>query len=141
MIAQRDFINCALKLSWHGSPSDLLALLNGIETEMGRERVSAKDSPRIIDLDILLFGDLIVDKPELTIPHPRLHERKFVLIPCTEIEPDLIHPVYHKPLATFVSAIGEEQQIRLLRGADVKTVEAQSHGSSKRDDRSAHYEP
>ena len=113
-IQQNDFVNCAVSILWEGSPFELLELLNSIEHEMGRKREVEK-GPRVIDLDILLFGDLILETPSLRIPHPELHKRKFAIIPCIEIDPAIVHPVYKRPLQDFLAEIGDEQGIEMLR--------------------------
>ncbi|MCX5811146.1 MAG: 2-amino-4-hydroxy-6-hydroxymethyldihydropteridine diphosphokinase [Proteobacteria bacterium] len=112
-IEQNDFINCAACVMWDGSPHELLALLNTIEETMGRKR-NVKNSPRAIDLDILLFGNLVLDTPSLKIPHPELHNRKFALIPCIEIDPTIVHPIYGKQLKEFLADIGDKQKIKVL---------------------------
>lgn len=114
-IKQDDFINCAVLLDWKGTPKELMAFLTGIEKKMGRTE-GIKDGPRIIDLDILLFKDIILDEPFLTIPHKELHKRKFALIPCLEIDPNYVHPVFKKPLNDFLSHIGNDQTIAKLPG-------------------------
>jgi 2-amino-4-hydroxy-6-hydroxymethyldihydropteridine diphosphokinase len=86
------FINGAVKLLTAKSPDDLLAGVLGIERSMGRERTRPK-GPRNIDIDILLYGDRIVTQAGLTIPHPGLPERMFVLAPLAELAPELRHPV------------------------------------------------
>jgi len=111
-MAQDDFVNGAMALEWAGSPADLLLLLNGIENDMGRVR-QAPRGPRIIDLDILLFGDAVVSTPKLVIPHPELHKRKFVLVPCLEIDPSVVHPVYGEPLSSFLERADATQTISL----------------------------
>ena len=88
---QPQFLNCVLEVETGLSPNELLRFVKGLEADMGREP-SSRYGPRIIDLDILLYGDLTVQQPELQIPHPRLHQRAFVLIPLAELAPDLIHP-------------------------------------------------
>jgi dihydroneopterin aldolase/2-amino-4-hydroxy-6-hydroxymethyldihydropteridine diphosphokinase len=113
-VPQEDFLNCALRIRWHGSPQELLALLNHIETAMGRIR-DVPQGPRVIDLDILLIDDLMIETAELTVPHPRLHERKFTLVPILEIEPFAVHPRLGRPLKEFLDKIGEEQMIQLAR--------------------------
>ena len=112
-IVQRYFLNCVLRMSWSGSPEALLDCLMKIETSLGRTR-EIPDSPRTIDLDILLFEDMVLDRPSLTIPHPRLHVRKFALVPCLEIDPTLVHPRYGRPLAEFLETLGDEQKIEYL---------------------------
>ena len=114
-VKQDDFINCAILINWKGAPKELLELLLNIENSMGRVR-ETKDGPRIIDLDILLFGDTILDEPFLTIPHKELHKRKFALVPCLEIDPHLIHPLHKKPLNDFLPNIGDDQIITKLPG-------------------------
>ncbi len=113
-IAQEDFVNCALSIDWDDTAFELLHLLNDIETEMGRER-GIKDGPRIIDLDILLFSDAVIDEASLTVPHPELHRRKFAIVPCLEIEGEIIHPSYNKPLKEFLPHIDDNQKIVLLK--------------------------
>jgi dihydroneopterin aldolase / 2-amino-4-hydroxy-6-hydroxymethyldihydropteridine diphosphokinase len=116
-VPQEEFLNCVLKIRWHSSPPELLALLNSIEAEMGRVRDVAQ-GPRSIDLDILLIDDLIVETKELTVPHPRMHERKFTLVPILEIEPSAIHPRLGRPLKDFLDDIGPEQVIERYGGGD-----------------------
>ncbi|HEY6976421.1 MAG TPA: 2-amino-4-hydroxy-6-hydroxymethyldihydropteridine diphosphokinase [Chitinophagaceae bacterium] len=94
---QPDFYNQALEIQTGLSPEQLIQELLTIEKQMGRKR-DVKMGPRIIDIDILLFNNEIVHKPHLTIPHPRLHERRFALTPLAEIAPDIIHPVIHKTI-------------------------------------------
>jgi len=94
---QPDFINMAVEAGTDLSPLDLLRLLKKIEREMGRTN-EAKWGPRIIDLDILLYDDLVLDSEELVIPHPLMLQRDFVLRPLAEIAPDRVHPVMKKTL-------------------------------------------
>ena len=86
------FLNCAVKLETERMPKQLLAALLRIEQQMGRRR-DRKKGPRVIDLDILLFGSSVIQAQGLTIPHPAMHERRFVLEPLAEIAPDVRHPV------------------------------------------------
>jgi 2-amino-4-hydroxy-6-hydroxymethyldihydropteridine diphosphokinase len=109
-IAQSDFLNSVLKVRWEGSAPELLSHLQAVEARLGRER-KVRFGPRTLDLDILLYDDLILDTPGLTIPHPRLHERKFVLVPCLEIDPGLVHPRLKRPLGECLGLIGPEQEI------------------------------
>ncbi len=85
------FLNAVAEIETSLSPRDLLAFLRGIEADQGRVRRIKNDS-RTLDLDIVFYDDRIIDADDLAVPHPRLHERSFVLIPLTEIAPDLIHP-------------------------------------------------
>ena len=89
---QPPFINMAVETETALLPADLLEKLKAIETTMGREK-TYRWGPRVIDLDILFYDDLVVDTGSLKIPHPRLHERAFVLEPLSEIAPEFIHPV------------------------------------------------
>jgi len=91
---QPEFVNAAALLETTLAPLDLLHGLLAIEHAMGRDRASAPaKGPRIIDLDLLLYSDVIFSTPELTLPHPAMHQRAFVLEPLTEIAPTMIHPV------------------------------------------------
>ena len=90
-VAQPWFLNCAVELQTEETPQQLMANVLKIEEQMGRKRIQKK-GPRSIDIDILLFGDLTVEGTGLTIPHPALHERRFVLEPLAEIAPDVCHP-------------------------------------------------
>ncbi len=121
-IAQQDFLNGALKISWSASPSDLLSFLLSVESKMGRQR-DLPLGPRIIDMDILLFGDVLLDTDELTIPHPRLHERKFMLVPCIEIDPHLVHPRLGQPLVALLAKIGDEQKIEFFKRIPENEIE------------------
>jgi len=114
-IKQDDFINCAVLVSWEGTPHELLKFLTGIEKSMGRTR-KIKNGPRVIDLDILLFGNRVLNEPSLTIPHKELHKRKFALMPCLEIDPNFILPTHKRPLNNFLPEIGEDQVVTKLEG-------------------------
>ncbi|MDA8433777.1 MAG: 2-amino-4-hydroxy-6-hydroxymethyldihydropteridine diphosphokinase [Nitrospiraceae bacterium] len=104
---QPRFINMAVEIKTGLPPGELLALLKTIEKKMGRKK-SMRWGPRRIDLDILLYGDLTVRDDALTIPHPHMHEREFVLEPLSEIAPEAVHPVLHKKVsALFAERRGE----------------------------------
>ncbi|HLX60572.1 MAG TPA: 2-amino-4-hydroxy-6-hydroxymethyldihydropteridine diphosphokinase [Planctomycetota bacterium] len=96
---QPDYLNGAAQLSTNLSPRELLAALLDVERALGRDRSSQeRNLPRTIDLDLLLYDDLVIDEPDLRVPHPRLHERAFVLIPLAEIAPEARHPVLGKSI-------------------------------------------
>ena len=101
---QGDYLNAAAKIETSLSPAQLLAVLQDIERELGRDRASEQRwGPRTCDLDILLIGDVVMDTPELTIPHPRMHERKFVLAPLTEIAAQVVHPIFDKTVSALLA--------------------------------------
>jgi 2-amino-4-hydroxy-6-hydroxymethyldihydropteridine diphosphokinase len=104
------FVNAVIQVRTSLTPRDLLTLLLDIEGKLGRKR-RLKWGPRIIDLDILLFGDLIISEEDLIIPHPRLHQRRFVLEPLCEIGPDSIHPGLGKPMTTLLNRIQDEKTV------------------------------
>jgi len=133
-VPQPDFLNCALKVQWEGSPHDLLALLLSVEKEQGRKR-EVPLGPRTLDLDILLFDDLILETPDLVIPHPRLHERRFALVPCLEIDPGLVHPLFRRRLSQFLEEIGDEQRLEVfgrLPDEEILPVQQDSERTSSR---------
>ena len=94
------FLNCVLQIETELSPEELLSLTQHIEDQLGRQRDLIK-GPRTIDIDILLAENLIFHTSDLIIPHPRLAERNFVLVPMAEIAPEVIHPVYAKKIITL----------------------------------------
>lgn len=91
------------------SPYGLLEVLQDIENEFGRVR-TVRNAPRVIDLDLVAYNDQILDKPELIVPHPRMHQRAFVLLPLQEIAPDWTHPLTGAQLLAMIAAIPEDQQ-------------------------------
>jgi 2-amino-4-hydroxy-6-hydroxymethyldihydropteridine diphosphokinase len=108
------FINLALACETHHFPLQLLAILQRIEREAGRRRMkAAPKGPRVLDIDILLFGDTIMETPALSIPHPRMLERRFVLEPLLEIAPDLREPFGKQPLRKYLAAVAN-QRVRKL---------------------------
>ena len=105
------FFNCAAALETRQTPEQLMAAILNIEQQMGRQRIQKK-GPRIIDIDILLVGDLILESPELTIPHPAMHKRRFVLKPLAEIAPEARHPVLKKAIRELLTALPAGQLVR-----------------------------
>ena len=104
---QPDFINAVVELETALPPVDLLTRLFAIEAAFGRVR-SIRNAPRTLDLDLLLYGDQILDLPELTLPHPRMTERAFVLAPLAEIAPDLAIPG-RGPLAALLPQVADQR--------------------------------
>lgn len=92
---QPGFINAAVEIETDKGPAELLTILKGIEKKVGRTE-TFRWGPRVIDLDIIFYDDLIVNSEDLQIPHPHAHEREFVLKPLSEIAPDKVHPVLRK---------------------------------------------
>jgi 2-amino-4-hydroxy-6-hydroxymethyldihydropteridine diphosphokinase len=105
------FLNCALEAETELPAVDLLRALRQIESQMGSQKPIAK-GPRLIDLDILLYGDEIIDTPELQVPHPRMHLRRFVLQPLAEIAPNLLHPVSHLRISALLAATPDKSSVR-----------------------------
>jgi len=87
------YVNCVARVSRPPEAGELLRICLEIETQFGRVRHSTGVEPRTLDLDLLLYGDEVIEKPGVQVPHPRLHVRRFVLLPMTEIAPGLVHPV------------------------------------------------
>lgn len=109
---QPAFYNMVVKAGTALEPAALLDFLKGLESELGRAH-SFRYGPRSIDLDILFYDDLVVRQPRLVIPHPRLHERGFVLVPLADLAPELVHPVLHQPVRELLAQV-DIQGIRKL---------------------------
>lgn len=95
---QRDYLNGVVRIETILSPQELLKTIKQIEEDMGREKTDEKNLPRTIDIDIALYGNLVIDTEDLAIPHPRMHKREFVLKGLREIAPEVKHPVLGKTI-------------------------------------------
>ena len=115
---QGDYLNAALAIEWSDDAGGLLTRLLEIERDAGRIR-GERDGPRILDLDLLLFGAEVIDEPELRVPHPRLHERAFVLEPLGRLAADFIHPVLGERIATLSERARDEQGVRPFADASL----------------------
>jgi 2-amino-4-hydroxy-6-hydroxymethyldihydropteridine diphosphokinase len=109
---QPAFLNAAVALETTLSPAAIVAGLLAIEREMGRVR-TFRNAPRTLDLDLLLLDDVVLAAPGVTVPHPRLHERAFVLAPLAEIAPQAIHPVLRRSILELRAAAPEEEGVTL----------------------------
>jgi 2-amino-4-hydroxy-6-hydroxymethyldihydropteridine diphosphokinase len=107
------FLNLAVEAKTELAALDLLHALRAIETKMGSKKVIAK-GPRLIDMDILLYGDEAIDTPELQIPHPRMHLRRFVLEPLAEIAPDVRNPVSGQTVSEMLAQTPDRSAVRVV---------------------------
>jgi 2-amino-4-hydroxy-6-hydroxymethyldihydropteridine diphosphokinase len=107
------FLNCVVEGAAHVPPLELLRALRQIETAMGSKKEFPK-GPRLIDIDILLYGDETIDTPDLQIPHPRLTQRRFVLVPLAEIAPTLRHPSWLGTTEELLQETSDNSEVRRL---------------------------
>ena len=106
---QPRFLNMSCQARTRLAPKELLALAKGIESKMGR--IGKSGAPRFIDIDILLYGQQVIDTPELVIPHLKMTERAFVLVPLAEIASDMVHPTSGKTVKELLKNITEKQGV------------------------------
>jgi 2-amino-4-hydroxy-6-hydroxymethyldihydropteridine diphosphokinase len=107
------FLNCVTAIATEKTPQELLQFALQVEERMGRLRMTRK-GPRNIDIDVLLVGDQVIDEPGLKIPHPAMHERRFVLQPLVEIAPEVRHPLRGKTAREMLSELAAGQTVRRL---------------------------
>ena len=107
------FLNCVLEAETSLTPMDLLHALRRIESQLGSKKEFAK-GPRLLDMDILLYDDLSIELPELQIPHPRMLQRNFVLVPLAEIAPELHHPSWTQTAAELQRTTGDASRVKRM---------------------------
>ncbi|HNX56407.1 MAG TPA: 2-amino-4-hydroxy-6-hydroxymethyldihydropteridine diphosphokinase [Prolixibacteraceae bacterium] len=108
------FWNQAIEIETELWPDEVLTQTHGIEEILGRIRKENQFDSRIIDIDVLFYGSEIVNQPDLQIPHPRIQDRKFVLVPLCEIAPELVHPVFKKTVCELLSECSDQLAVKKL---------------------------
>ena len=119
LLEQPWFLNCVVEGETTAPPVELLKKLRELEKRMGSKKLVAR-GPRLIDLDILVYGQRTIDSPELQVPHPRMLLRRFVLAPLAEIAPDLKHPSWSGTAAQLLAALDDKSAVKKLSG-DLRT--------------------
>jgi len=104
------FVNVVVKVETTLAPFELLKRLKSIEREAGRVDGAIRFGPRVLDLDIILYDDLVTNSSELVVPHPRMHKRRFVLKPICDIDPTIVHPVLKKEMQALLDVLDENDQ-------------------------------
>lgn len=104
------FINMVVKLGTTNDPFELLDKIKSVQRAAGRKRDVIRYGPRVLDLDIIFFDDLVLDTDPLVVPHPRMHLRRFVLKPICDIDPTIVHPLLKKDMQTLLDGLGKDEQ-------------------------------
>jgi len=112
-VAPEWYVNAAAAVTFDGPATDLLGVCLHVESLAGRERPYV-NAPRTLDLDILLASDLVIATPDLTVPHPRMHERRFVLEPLTEIAPAAVHPVLKRSISELLDECADVSRVEKI---------------------------
>ena len=112
--SEDSFLNMVVQVHTDLNPAELLKKLTIIEKQLGRTRAGKKYSSRTIDIDILLFGERVIDRSGLKIPHPLMHERKFVLVPLCDLAPELVHPVLNKTFAELLKECRDDSNVKKI---------------------------
>jgi 2-amino-4-hydroxy-6-hydroxymethyldihydropteridine diphosphokinase len=113
MADQENFLNQVLVIETGLSAQEVMKVIGTIEQQMGRKR-KEKNGPRVIDVDILFFNHQIINEPGLTVPHPHMRERRFVLEPLNEVAPAFIHPVFYKTVRQMLDECSDELKVKKL---------------------------
>jgi len=108
------FLNIAVQFETSMDPYELLTVIGEIENKLGRQRKASHYENRIIDIDILLWGEQVINDEQLTVPHPRMHLRNFVLLPMVEIAPEAYHPVLGKSMTELKKVVEDPNQIEKI---------------------------
>lgn len=111
---QNDYTNAVFEIETDQSPHEILEVLLAVEAEFGRKR-TIRNAPRSIDLDLICYNDEVVNEPNLTLPHPRTHERGFVLWPLQEISPNWSHPVSGKGIQDLIEVLPDDQTAERIK--------------------------
>lgn len=109
MKATRNFLNLAVQARTRLAPAETLAAFGRVERALGRGR-HRRNRPRTLDLDLLFYGSRVIRRPGLSVPHPRLHQRAFVLAPLNDIAPNLVHPVMHRQVRTLLKSLAPDDE-------------------------------
>ncbi|MBI3968197.1 MAG: 2-amino-4-hydroxy-6-hydroxymethyldihydropteridine diphosphokinase [Chloroflexi bacterium] len=120
---QPDFLNAVAEAETILSPSGLLTVIKEVEESLGREP-TFRYGPRAIDVDVLLYDDIVFHGLELEVPHPRLHERRFVLEPLVELAPDVVHPVLLRPVSAILADLPEGERVTVVEADWLTSGEA-----------------
>lgn len=114
---KNNFLNQVLLVETSLDPYELLKVIKAIETKLGRIRKAQRYSPRCIDIDILFYNDGVYFSDDLAIPHPRLHDRMFTLVPLNEIAPDYLHPILKKTIRKLINDCDDKLAVRKVKGS------------------------